>query len=221
MNGKLPGPAPKLGEDPNDPTDPDTRNKIREIPIAIQPKSFNDDGSLFYPANRAFFEGLGEGDVFGENPGLEFPFIPDANSDIHAVWNPEAFFNTMVVNGRTWPYLDVAPERYRFRLLNAADSQFLNLALKYTVNENGVPVEKEIPFYLIGSDQSLLPYVVRISTGSATKLPGDGSIPVDEAVAPDRALLMGPSERMDVIVDFSGVPSGTHIIMTNTAPDTP
>jgi len=34
LNGVLPGPAPKLGEDPNG--DPAVRMKIREIPIAIQ-----------------------------------------------------------------------------------------------------------------------------------------------------------------------------------------
>ena len=28
-----------------------------EIPIVIQDRSFNADGSLFYPDNRAFFEG--------------------------------------------------------------------------------------------------------------------------------------------------------------------
>ena len=41
-----------------------------EIPIAIQDRSFNADGSLFYPDNRAFFEGL--------NPAqLQIPFTPD------------------------------------------------------------------------------------------------------------------------------------------------
>lgn len=35
-SGALPGPAPKLGQDPNG--DPAVRNKIREIPIVIQPK---------------------------------------------------------------------------------------------------------------------------------------------------------------------------------------
>ena len=62
----LPGPAPVAGRGVlalNVPGDP-VRNAIREIPIAIQDRSFNADGSLFYPANRAFFEG------FGDDPGL-------------------------------------------------------------------------------------------------------------------------------------------------------
>ena len=37
------------------------RAAIREIPIVIQDRSFNKDGSLFYPGDRAFFEGLNPG----------------------------------------------------------------------------------------------------------------------------------------------------------------
>ena len=46
----LPGPAPALGDAPG--------MNYYEIPIVIQDRSFNADGSLFYPDNRAFFEGL-------------------------------------------------------------------------------------------------------------------------------------------------------------------
>ena len=46
-----------------------------------------------------------------------------------AIWNPEAFFNTMVVNGTTWPRFDVAPARYRLRLLNGCNSRMLNLSM--------------------------------------------------------------------------------------------
>ncbi|RPI78454.1 MAG: bilirubin oxidase, partial [Chloroflexi bacterium] len=92
----LPGPAPKEG---------DGLNKVYyEIPIAIQDRSFNSDGSLFYPDTRAFFD------------GIEGPFIPD--TDISPIWNPEFFGNTIMVNGNTWPFLNVEQRRYRFRLLN-------------------------------------------------------------------------------------------------------
>ena len=39
-------------------------------------------------------------------------------SDISPQWNPEFFGNTIVVNGKTWPYLNVEQRRYRLRLLN-------------------------------------------------------------------------------------------------------
>jgi FtsP/CotA-like multicopper oxidase with cupredoxin domain len=222
ISGVLPGPAPLAGDDPNG--DPEARAKIREIPIAIQPKSFNTDGSQYYPADRAFFEGLGNGDTFAQNTHVAIPFMPQGTSDIAPVWNPEAFFNTMVVNGNTWPWLDVAPERYRFRLLNASDSRFLNLSL-FVVNADGT-LGTELPFYQIGAEQSLLREVVQIETGFATPLAVGEPLPTDPAekikgTFKEQALLMGPAERADVIVDFGGLPEGTVVRMLNTGPDAP
>ena len=97
----------------------------REIPIAIQDRCFNADGSLFYPDNRAFFEGL-------DTSQLQIPLIPELTgdgkaSDISPIWNPEFFGNTIVVNGKTWPFLNVEAKRYRFRFLNGCNSRFLIL----------------------------------------------------------------------------------------------
>ena len=127
--GGLPGPAPGVGANPF--------GTFYEIPLAIQDRSFNDDGSLFYPGTRAFFD------------GFEGPYIPD--SDVPPIWNPEFFGNTMVVNGRTWPYLDVEPRRYRFRILNGCNSRFLILKLS-----------KAVPFWLIGTDGGFLPEPVQL-----------------------------------------------------------
>jgi len=41
----------------------------------------------------------------------------------------EAFMDTMMVNGTAYPYLDIEPKTYRFRVLNAANDRFLNLSL--------------------------------------------------------------------------------------------
>ena len=102
----LPGPAPQLGDE--------TGTRYYEIPIAIQDRSFGSDGALFYPDTRAFFD------------GFSGPFIPD--SDVSPIWNPEFFGNCIVVNGRTWPVLDVEPRRYRFRVLNGCQARFLILS---------------------------------------------------------------------------------------------
>ncbi len=216
-DGVLPGPAPRAGDATlavNTPGDP-VRNAIREIPIAIQDRSFNADGSFFYPATRSFFEGL-------ESPSdLLINFDPD--SDIAPLWNPEAFFNVMVVNGVSWPKLEVAQAKYRFRLLNGCNSRFLNLALLVVDPATGrTDASQELPFYVMGYEQGPLPKVVKVSTGYATTLPGDGTVPADApALDPDQALLMAPAERPDVIVDFSGLPDGTVVRMINTAPDDP
>jgi FtsP/CotA-like multicopper oxidase with cupredoxin domain len=103
----LPGPAPRENDKfpPNKP--------YREIPIAIQDRSFNTDGSLFYPDTRAFFD-----EITG-------PYLPE--TDLSPIWNPEFFGNMITVNGNTWPFLAVERRRYRFRFLNGCQSRFLIL----------------------------------------------------------------------------------------------
>jgi FtsP/CotA-like multicopper oxidase with cupredoxin domain len=217
-DGILPGPAPQAGDSVlqlNLPTEK-VRRKIREIPIAIQDRSFKSDGSLFYPDNRAFFEGVPQDQ-------LQIDFAPV--SDVAPIWNPEAFFNAMVVNGGTWPTLDVAPALYRFRLLNGCNSRFLNLSLQVIGSPLKALVGKELSFYQIGAEQGFLPKVVEIRTGFATPLPGDGRFPIPAnriaAPDPDQALLMGLAERADVLVDFRFLPPGTVVRMVNTGPDEP
>ncbi len=103
----LPGPAPKEGDQfpPN--------KTYYEIPIAIQDRAFNANGSLFYPDSREFFD------------GITGPYIP--TTDVSPIWNPEFFGNTIMVNGNTWPFHTVEQRRYRFRLLNGCQSRFLIL----------------------------------------------------------------------------------------------
>ncbi len=235
----LPGPAPVAGQDVlslNVPGEA-ARAAIREIPIVIQDRAFNEDGSLFYPANRAFFEGLGNGQRSGPNAnraaGLKIDVIgltddKDEPTDIHPIWNPEAFFNVMVVNGVSWPNLDVEPDLYRFRLLNGSNSRFLNLSM-HAYDADGDRLG-EIAFYQIGAEQSVLPRPVKIVRGDRKALRGNGINPVlspapydpdmDEEAA--EGLNMGPAERADVIVDFTELPDGTaYVLMLNTAADAP
>ncbi|NOT21750.1 MAG: multicopper oxidase domain-containing protein [Nitrospiraceae bacterium] len=214
----LPGPAPVAGQgllELNTPSNA-VRKAIREIPLVIQDRSFNADGSLFYPGDRAFFEGL-------QKSQLQIKFLPDPSSDVPPIWNPETFYNTMVVNGATWPKLNVAQASYRFRLLNGSNARMVNLAL-FVVNPNTNEINRhrEIPFYQIGSDQGFLPRVVRIKTGEQVALyPGAGEPAPNPNPNDPTALLMGLAERADVIVDFSGLPDGAVVRMINTAPDSP
>jgi spore coat protein A len=194
--GTLPGPAPALGDPPG--------LDYYEIPIVIQDRSFNQDGSLFYPDNRAFFEGL---KPFPTTPYLDIPFIPDdaidgGQSDVSPIWNPEFFGNTLVTNGRTWPYLDTQPRRYRFRFLNGSQSRFLILRLVSATDPDDSDTWVQVPgaFWQLGAEQGFLPAPVQL----------------DE-------LLMGPAERADTIIDFSAitVPAGSGLYLVNVAPDDP
>ena len=82
-----------------------------EIPLMIQDRAFNDDGSLFYPLQD-----------------LDEP--PTNDTEIPPVWVPEFFGDTVLVNGKVWPFLEVEPRKYRFRILNASNARFYHLTLK-------------------------------------------------------------------------------------------
>jgi len=168
----LPGPAPRE----NDKFPPN--KTYYEIPIAIQDRSFNSDGSLFYPDTRAFFD---------EIAGPYRPF-----TDISPIWNPEFFGNTIMVNGNTWPFQTVEQRRYRFRLLNGCNSRFLILDF------SSIP---GVEVWQIGNEGGFL------------------AAPVNVTAAGNR-LLMSPAERADIIVDFTYVPLGDHVL-GNVGPDEP
>ena len=72
-----------------------------EIPLVIQDRQFSRDGKFFYPT-----------------------------SDIEGVaWIGEYFGDVMLVNGKVWPYVNVEPRMYRFRILNGCNARILNLDL--------------------------------------------------------------------------------------------
>lgn len=165
-----------------------------EIPLIIQDRAFNSDGSLFYPGDRAFFEGLAKSD-------LQIPFIPGktatgGDSDVSPIWNPEYFSNVMLVNGHSWPKLNVEQRRYRFRILNASDSRFM--ILKIAGDPTARPATEAVPFWVVG---------------------GDGGFQTQPAQS--GSLLIGPAERADVIVDFTSVANGTQLYLINEGPDEP
>ncbi|HLO35023.1 MAG TPA: hypothetical protein VK194_03035, partial [Candidatus Deferrimicrobium sp.] len=70
-----------------------------EIPLVIQDRRFNADGTFLYP--RSGIEG--------------------------ATWIGEYFGDTMLVNGKVWPFLEVEPRMYRLRILNGCNARILNL----------------------------------------------------------------------------------------------
>jgi len=72
-----------------------------EIPLVIQDRQFNRDGTFLYPTS--------------DIPG--------------ATWIGEYFGDTMLVNGKVWPFLDVEPRMYRLRILNGCNARILSLDL--------------------------------------------------------------------------------------------
>jgi len=98
----------------------------------------------------------------------------------------------MLVNGNTWPKLDVEPRRYRLRLLNGCNSRFLILEFKSLLTGARPDV------WMIGNEGGFLRAPVNL-----------------------REILLAPAERADIIVDFTNVPLGEQITMINKGPDAP
>ncbi len=119
------------------------------------------------------------------------PYIP--KTDISPIWNPEFFGNCIMVNGNTWPFQTVEQRRYRLRLLNGCQARFLILEF------GGIP---GVEVWQIGNEGGLL------------------AEPVNLSGAHNNQLLMSPAERADLIVDFTNVPPGSHVLK-NLGPDEP
>jgi spore coat protein A, manganese oxidase len=140
-----------------------------EVPLMLQDRLFLPDGSLLYPA---------------------------AENGTHPVWIQEFFGNTVCVNGKAKPYLELEPRRYRFRMVNASNARFYHLTLRATDAKGNVS-EKNAdapPFQQIGADSGLLP------------------APLDR-----RSLIIAPGERLDFVLDFTGM-KGANFALANDAP---
>ncbi len=159
---------------------------------------------------------------------------------------PEAFMDTMVVNGTAYPYLSVEARPYRFRILNASNDRTLNLQLYYAD-----------PNDPLGTEVKMVPAAP--TAGFPPDWPTDGragGVPDPATVGPNMvqigtesgflrnpvvipnhpvnyeynrrnivvlnvnqtALMLGAAERADVIVDFSKVPVGSKLILYNDSP---
>lgn len=127
-----------------------------DMPLVIQDRSFQTDGSLYIPTE-------------GVNPS------------VHPYWNHFFLGNTIMVNGQVWPNMNVKQGQYRLRLLDGSSSRFYNFTFS-----NGMS------FTQIGSDGGYLKSPVQLTS-----------------------LVLAPGERVDILVDFSSLPSGQKVILKN------
>ena len=119
-----------------------------EIPLILFDRSFHNDGRLYYP-------------VSGK---------PEAP------WVSEYYGSAILANGKIFPYLEVEPRKYRFRLVNSSNGSFYRLS----VSTEPSAAASGLEFHQIGSEQGLLETPASLTT-----------------------LILGPGGRADLIVDFS------------------
>lgn len=153
-----------------------------EIPLVFQDRSFYEDGQLFYPR--------GPGDI--GIPGVVDPLIglpPNFPSSASQVESYLADAN--LVNGTVWPYLEVEPRKYRFRMLNGSNSRYYDLTLE---PQPGAASMDLVTLHQIGTDGGLL------STRSERT-----------------AMALAPADRSDIIVDFSRFNPGDTLLLANGA----
>jgi spore coat protein A, manganese oxidase len=84
-----------------------------ELPMVVQDRQFNPDGSLLYPV---------------------------APASMHGPWLGEYFGDVMLVNGKIWPELTVEPAVYRFRVLNGCNARIVDLRIATADSRVAVPM---------------------------------------------------------------------------------
>lgn len=227
------------------------------IPLILQDKTFVSQqaidkgypglqriGSLWYPW---IYESPGTGQSL---PSMTIP--PQCDGTGRWDWDSsklppppvsgvaEAFMDTTLINGAPFPRLPVAPRRYRFRILNAAQARFYNLQLYVAdpsnpdginlqpsateVDPNGnpilIPTNPPGPKIIqIGTEGGFLPAPVVLNDPPLPlgwKFTADPNDPTN-GNAKRFNLLLGPAERADILIDFRGF-EGRQIILYSDAP---
>ncbi len=138
------------------------------IPLVIQDRTFDTNGQLHMP-----------------NVGIN----PE-----HPYWVPEFVGDTIVVNGKVWPFLNVEPRRYRFLIINGSNARTYELFLVNPVTKVMGP-----PIWQIGTDGGYL----------------DAPVKIDPNVKPLDKVTIMPGERADIIIDFAGFDNQT-LLLRNT-----
>lgn len=201
-----------------------------QVPLVIQDKTFVSPaalkagyqwgkvGDLWYP----YLYEKGQSAPGVDNPSGRWDYGPYVDPPAQGVSTPlpvpaeipEYFSDTIVVNGAAWPYVEVQPRHYRFRVLNGSQARFYNLQLYY----EGAPGEANLSnpgprIIQIGTEGGFLPNPVALNNP-----PQQIAFDPDTGNATSYTLLLAPAERADIIIDFSGAPVGSKLILYNDAP---
>jgi len=171
----------------------------RQVHLVVQDKIFaaydyngNVDSNLWYPDayDTQFFGPFAKGALPAPKPSLV----------------PEFWGDTMLVNGTVYPYMEVEPRRYRFRILNACNTRVLSLRLVGAMGRTGPGSYPNAPWTAVSTEPNLAkpgPVMTLIGTEGGfldgTTAP-KGVVYNNTAAMP---LVLAPAERADIIIDFA------------------
>jgi spore coat protein A len=162
------------------------------VPLVIQDRMFDTNGQLFFP-----------------NAGIN----PE-----HPYWVPEFVGDTIAVNGKVWPYLNVDRQRYRFFLIDGSNSRPYDMYLQDLTSHVKGP-----RMWVISTGGGYLDSPVLIDPNATGQQTIAGT---------QKSLLMMPGERYEIIVDFNDpvwvaaeakaykkkMPNPINLVLRNTAP---
>jgi len=106
--------------------------------------NYTTGGSLWYPHeympneniyDPSGFNTLGRWDY---GPFMSPPLLANNTTLPSPTIVPEAYGDTILINGAPYPTVTLPPKPMRFRILNAANERVFNLQLYYAVDKNGV-----------------------------------------------------------------------------------
>ncbi len=147
------------------------------IPIILHDRMFDTNGQLYFPAD---FPG-----------GINGP----TTNPQHPYWIPEFVGDTIVINGKVWPFLNVEPRRYRFLFLNGSNARAYEMFLVNSLTKVMNP-----GFSVIGNDAGFLDFPAYIDPNAAKPA--------------QNHLIMQPGERYEVIIDFTNF-AGQTLVLKN------
>ena len=146
-----------------------------DVPLIIQDRSFDTNCEIFY----------------------NLASNPQPNPTVHPFWIPEFIGDTIAVNGKTWPFFNVEPRQYRFRLVNGSNARFYDLTIVEAKTKKPTKVKPKsttVPMFAIATDDGYL---------------------MNAVATPN--VVIGTGERYEIIVDFSAAVPGQQFIMNNSA----
>jgi len=109
----------------------------------------------------------------------------------------EFFGPLTVVNQRLWPRLELRPEVYRLRLLNGSNARAYRLHLVALDQDGKTPVLQHARLQVIGTEGGLLWRSWQLTDTDA--------------------LTLAPAERLDVILNLTGLEEGAQLYLINSA----
>ncbi len=161
-----------------------------DIPLILHDVQFDENGQPVFD----FFTNLPPQPKATDLPAIQYPGNQSADPLIRGYKGSPNFTlfgmlgDKYTVNRTIQPRLPVEKRKYRFRILNGGPSRLYNLSLRVG-NDDNHPAGK---FWVISNDGNLL-----------------------EAPIERRSVPVWVANRVDIIVDFSGLPEGTEVFLVN------